>query len=60
MYFRAARFIIAAHPFIQSFADLKTKLIRHGQQYATEALTYRKTIAELSVGFIKDGSVVCG
>ncbi|KAF9464671.1 hypothetical protein BDZ94DRAFT_1161508 [Collybia nuda] len=41
-----------------SFADLKTKLIRHGQQYATEALTYRKAIAELSVGFIKDGSIL--
>jgi hypothetical protein len=42
----------------QSFANLKTKLIQQGQQYATEALTYRKKIAELAVGFIKDGSVV--
>lgn len=41
----------------QSFADLKTKLIRQGQQYAAEALAYRKKIAELAVGFIKDGSV---
>jgi translation initiation factor eIF-2B subunit alpha len=42
----------------QSFANLKTKLIQQGQHYATEALTYRKKIAELAVGFIKDGSVV--
>ncbi|KAG6868370.1 hypothetical protein C0993_004016 [Termitomyces sp. T159_Od127] len=42
-----------------SFADLKTKLIRQGQQYAEEALTYRQKIAELAAGFIKDGSVVC-
>ncbi|KAG5643479.1 hypothetical protein DXG03_000867 [Asterophora parasitica] len=41
-----------------SFADLKTKLIRQGQQYAAEALAYRKKIAELAVGFIKDGSVI--
>jgi translation initiation factor 2B subunit (eIF-2B alpha/beta/delta family) len=43
---------------LQSFANLKTKLIQQGRQYATEALTYRKRIAELAVGFIKDGSVV--
>jgi len=41
-----------------NFIDLKTKLIRHGQQYAAEALTYRKKIAELAVDFIKDGSVI--
>ncbi|RDB21343.1 Translation initiation factor eIF-2B subunit alpha [Hypsizygus marmoreus] len=41
-----------------SFADLKTKLIRQGQQYADEALTYRRKIAELAVSFIKDGSVI--
>ena len=42
----------------QSFSDLKTKLVQHGQQYAAEALTYRNKIAELAVDFIKDGSVV--
>ncbi|KAG5654534.1 hypothetical protein H0H81_001175 [Sphagnurus paluster] len=41
-----------------NFADLKTKLVRQGQQYAAEALGYRKKIAELAVGFIKDGSVI--
>ncbi|KAG6854302.1 hypothetical protein C0991_008197 [Blastosporella zonata] len=41
-----------------SFADLKTKLIRQGQQYAQDALAYRTKIAELAVGFIKDGSVI--
>jgi hypothetical protein len=38
--------------------DLKEELIRQGRQYASEALTYRKRIAELALGFIKDGSVV--
>ncbi|KAG6832392.1 hypothetical protein H0H92_002660 [Tricholoma furcatifolium] len=41
-----------------SFSDLKTKLIRQGQQYVAEALAYRRKIAELAVGFIKDGSVI--
>ena len=45
-------------PFCQNFTDLKKELIRHGQTYAKEALTYRKKIAELAFGFIKDGSVV--
>jgi len=44
--------------FVQNFTDLKKELIQHGQNYATEALTYRKKIAELAFGFIKDGSVV--
>ncbi|KAK2466943.1 hypothetical protein APHAL10511_001201 [Amanita phalloides] len=41
-----------------SFVDLKKELIRQGRQYATEALTYRRKIAELSLGFIKDGSII--
>lgn len=41
-----------------NFSDLKTELIRQGQSYATEALTYRQKIAELAVSFIKDGSVI--
>ncbi|KAF8188415.1 hypothetical protein BJ912DRAFT_904023 [Pholiota molesta] len=41
-----------------NFTDLKKELIRQGQNYATEALTYRKKIAELAFGFIKDGSVI--
>ncbi|KAF5380954.1 hypothetical protein D9615_003929 [Tricholomella constricta] len=41
-----------------SFTDLKAKLVRQGQQYAAEALAYRKKIAELAVGFIKDGSLI--
>jgi hypothetical protein len=52
---------ILYHIFIslcQNFTDLKKELIRHGQTYATEALTYRKKIAELAFGFIRDGSVV--
>ncbi|KAF9480138.1 nagb/rpia/CoA transferase-like protein [Pholiota conissans] len=41
-----------------NFTDLKKELIRQGQNYATEALTYRKKIAELAFGFIKDGSIL--
>ncbi|KAF8797997.1 nagb/rpia/CoA transferase-like protein [Phlegmacium glaucopus] len=41
-----------------NFTDLKKELIQHGQNYATEALTYRKKIAELAFGFIKDGSIL--
>ncbi|KAH9484308.1 Translation initiation factor eIF-2B subunit alpha [Psilocybe cubensis] len=41
-----------------NFTDLKKELIRQGQNYAAEALTYRKKIAELAFGFIKDGSVI--
>jgi translation initiation factor eIF-2B subunit alpha len=43
---------------LQSFSDLKTELVKQGQNYAAEALTYRQKIAELSLGFIKDDSVV--
>ncbi|KAJ3779344.1 hypothetical protein FB446DRAFT_710583 [Lentinula raphanica] len=41
-----------------SFSELKTELIRHGQQYAEQALTYRAKIAELAFDFIKDDSVI--
>ncbi|KAF5357940.1 hypothetical protein D9756_001596 [Leucocoprinus leucothites] len=41
-----------------NFSELKRELIRQGQQYATEALTYRHKIANLAVGFIKDDSVI--
>jgi len=41
-----------------NFSDLKKELIRQGQNYAAEAVTYRKKIAELAFGFIKDGSVI--
>ncbi|KAF5391433.1 hypothetical protein D9757_001916 [Collybiopsis confluens] len=41
-----------------SFSDLKRELIRQGQQYAEQALTYRTRIAELAFDFIKDDSVV--
>ncbi|KDR81582.1 hypothetical protein GALMADRAFT_59513 [Galerina marginata CBS 339.88] len=41
-----------------NFADLKTELVRQGQNYAAEGLTYRKKIAELAFGFIKDGSIL--
>ena len=51
-------FITSFISFSQNFTDLKKELVRHGQTYATEALTYRKKIAELAFGFIKDGSVV--
>lgn len=42
----------------QSFSELKTELIRQGQQYVKQALAYRGKIAELAFDFIKDDSVV--
>ena len=42
----------------QSIADLKTKLANQGKKYTAEALSYRDRIAELTLGFIKDDSVV--
>lgn len=41
-----------------SFSDLKTVLAKQGEKYAEEALTYRMKIADLSLGFIKDDSVI--
>ncbi|KZT26227.1 nagb/rpia/CoA transferase-like protein [Neolentinus lepideus HHB14362 ss-1] len=41
-----------------SFADLKTELVKQGQKYAAEALTYRSKISELALDFIKDDSVI--
>jgi translation initiation factor eIF-2B subunit alpha len=37
---------------------LKTELVKQGKNYAAEALGYRDKIAGLSLGFIKDDSVV--
>lgn len=44
--------------FAQDFKDLKIELVEQGRQYAREAMLYREKIAELALGFIKDGSVV--
>ncbi|KAG8217491.1 hypothetical protein J3R82DRAFT_5637 [Butyriboletus roseoflavus] len=41
-----------------SFSDLKTELVKQGQKYSTEALTYREKIADLALGFIKDDSII--
>ncbi|KZT11390.1 nagb/rpia/CoA transferase-like protein [Laetiporus sulphureus 93-53] len=41
-----------------SFSELKTELVKQGQKYAAEAITFRDRIAELSLGFIKDDSVI--
>lgn len=43
---------------LQRFKDLKIELVRQGRQYAKEAMSYREKIAQLALGFIKDGSVV--
>ena len=43
---------------VQDFKDLKIELVEQGRQYAREAMLYREKIAELALGFIKDGSVV--
>ncbi|PCH38240.1 nagb/rpia/CoA transferase-like protein [Wolfiporia cocos MD-104 SS10] len=41
-----------------SFAELKTELVQQGQKYAAEAISFRDKIAELTLGFIKDDSVI--
>jgi len=41
-----------------SFAELKTELVQQGQKYAAEAINFRDKIAELTIGFIKDDSVI--
>jgi translation initiation factor eIF-2B subunit alpha len=43
---------------IQSFPDLKKELVRQGKEYASEAFNFRAKIAEQTLGFIKDDSVV--
>lgn len=45
-------------PIHQSFKGLKIELVKQGQKYAHEALSYRQKIAQLVLGFIKDDSVV--
>lgn len=42
----------------QNFTELKAELYHQGQKYTAEALSYRAKIAELTLGFIKDDSVV--
>ena len=37
---------------------MKIELAKQGRQYAKEAMSYREKIAQLALGFIKDGSVV--
>jgi translation initiation factor eIF-2B subunit alpha len=41
-----------------TFSELKTELVKQGKNYAAEALGYRDKIAGLSLGFIKDDSVI--
>ncbi|KAF7338319.1 Translation initiation factor eIF-2B subunit alpha [Mycena venus] len=41
-----------------SFSDLKMELVKQGETYVRQALTYRSKIGELAVDFIKDDSVV--
>ncbi|KAI0318954.1 nagb/rpia/CoA transferase-like protein [Amylostereum chailletii] len=41
-----------------SFSELKTELVRQGQKYASEAVNFRAKVAELTLGFIKDDSVI--
>ncbi|KZP02859.1 nagb/rpia/CoA transferase-like protein [Athelia psychrophila] len=40
------------------FSELKIELVKQGKNYAAEALGYRDKIADLSLGFIKDDSVI--
>ena len=46
------------HDSAQSFSDLRNQLVQHGERYVEEALTYRQKIAQLSLAFIKDDSII--
>ncbi|KAJ7632588.1 nagb/rpia/CoA transferase-like protein [Roridomyces roridus] len=46
------------HDSAQSFSDLKMELVKQGEAYVRQALTYRRKIGELAVDFIKDDSVI--
>jgi len=41
-----------------NFSELKTELVKQGQNYAADALKYRDKIAQHMLGFIKDDSVI--
>ena len=43
---------------MKNFAELKKELEQQGRKYAAEAISFRDKIAELTLGFIKDDSVV--
>lgn len=43
---------------MQNFSALKKELEQEGRKYAREAISFRDKIAELTLGFIKDDSVV--
>jgi len=41
-----------------SFSQLKRELVKQGETYVNQALTYRTKIAELALDFIKDDSII--
>ncbi|KAF7304859.1 Translation initiation factor eIF-2B subunit alpha [Mycena kentingensis (nom. inval.)] len=41
-----------------NFSDLKMELVKQGETYVRQALTYRQRIANLAVDFIKDDAVI--
>lgn len=41
-----------------NFSELKKELEQQGRKYAAEAISFRDKIAELTLGFIKDDSVI--
>lgn len=43
---------------MKNFSELKKELEQQGRKYAAEAISFRDKIAELTLGFIKDDSVV--
>ena len=43
---------------VENFSELKTEIVRRGTSYTSHAVNFRTKIAELTLGFIKDDSVV--
>ncbi|KAI0273603.1 IF-2B-domain-containing protein [Gloeopeniophorella convolvens] len=41
-----------------NFSELKREIVRQGKNYTSDAIKFRSKIAELTLGFIKDDSVI--
>jgi translation initiation factor eIF-2B subunit alpha len=42
----------------KNFSELKREIVHQGKSYTSHAVNFRSKIAELTLGFIKDDSVV--
>jgi len=47
-----------SHTVWKNFSELKREIVHQGKSYTSHAVNFRSKIAELTLGFIKDDSVV--